>query len=494
MTIRKKLHLSNILMIVIPVCVIMLAGMLCLAFLRNHYFDSLEDMFEYDNGLYSAQSLTFSYWGDFEDDPEAAAAGLQGELAGMGFHVYVEKDGERFSSNLTEEDEECVRSLAGESLAASDSLTLTAGGASLLRQTQKIDGTVWQLTAVRPAAEDGEGFTGSYLRSYLLQLFVILGAVTLGTIVVTNFCLTHWVSHSILKPLKLLQEGASRIEEGDLDTAFTDIPQNEIGEVCRDFDSMRGRLKEATLSRLKYEHYRRELLAGISHDLRTPLTSIKGYADGLIEGIADTEKKRQRYYQAIRLRAGDMEALADNLSSFTQLETEELRVALAEWWLSDFVERLLDDYSMEAEKKNILFLNEIPRHGVRVLLDETEMKRVFRNLFENSVKYRTAEQSVIRLWSRRLEDSVEIGVSDDGPGVPEEEVSRIFESFYRGDRSRTKPGNGSGLGLAVAKRIVESHGGTIRAENGGGSRKDGQEGRETAHGRGLTIVICLPVL
>ena len=166
----------------------------------------------------------------------------------------------------------------------------------------------------------------------------------------------------------------------------------------------------------------------------------------------------------------------------------------AEWWLSDFVERLLDDYSMEAEKKNILFLNEIPRHDIRVLLDETEMKRVFRNLFENSVKYRTAEQSVIRLWSRRLEDSVEIGVSDDGPGVPEEEVSRIFESFYRGDRSRTKPGNGSGLGLAVAKRIVESHGGTIRAENGGENRKDGQEGRETAHGRGLTIVICLPVL
>ncbi len=497
MTIRRKLHLSNILMIVIPVCIIMLTGMLCITFLRNHYFDSLEDMFEYDNGLYSAQSLTFSYWGDFEDDPETAVAGLQGELAGMGFHVYVEKDGRRFSSNLTEEDEECLEQMdVRESLERCDSLTLTSGGSSLLLQSQEINGTVWKLIAVRPASEDGEGFSGSYLRSYFLLLFGILGSVTLGIIVVTNFFLTHWVSHSILKPLKLLQEGASRIEEGDLDTEFTDIPKNEIGEVCRDFDNMRERLKEATLARIQYENYRRELLAGISHDLRTPLTSIKGYTDGLIEGIADTEEKRQRYYRAIRLRAGDMEALADNLSSFTRLETEELRVSPVEWDLSEFVKRLLEDYSVEAEKKNILFLNEVSEKGLRVLLDETEMKRVFQNFFENSVKYRTSDQSVIRLWCRRQEGAVEIRVSDDGPGVPEEELTQIFESFYRGDRSRTQAGNGSGLGLAVAKRIVEAHGGTIWAVNGDGSRKDGQERRTCNHGngQGLTIIIRLPLL
>ncbi len=113
-----------------------------------------------------------------------------------------------------------------------------------------------------------------------------------------------------------------------------------------------------------------------------------------------------------------------------------------------------------------------------MLLDETEMKRVFQNFFENSVKYRNSDRSVIRLWSRRQGNLVEIGVSDDGPGVPEDELSHIFESFYRGDRSRTEPGNGSGLGLAVAKRIVESHGGSIRAEN-----RDG-----------LTIIISLSVL
>ena len=124
------------------------------------------------------------------------------------------------------------------------------------------------------------------------------------------------------------------------------------------------------------------------------------------------EEKRQRYYRAIRLRAGDMEALADNLSSFTRLETEELRVSPVAWDLSEFVKRLLEDYSVEAEKKNILFLNEVPEKGIRLLLDETEMKRVFQNFFENSVKYRTSAQSVIRLWCRRQEDAVEIGVSD----------------------------------------------------------------------------------
>ena len=191
-----------------------------------------------------------------------------------------------------------------------------------------------------------------------------------------------------------------------------------------------------------------------------------------------------------------MEALAGNLSSFTRLETEELRVSPVEWDLSEFVKRLLEDYSVEAEKKNILFLNEVSEKGIRLLLDETEMKRVFQNFFENSVKYRTSAQSVIRLWCRRQEDAVEIGVSDDGPGVPEEELTQIFESFYRGDRSRTQAGNGSGLGLAVAKRIVEVHGGTIWAVNGDGSRKDGQERRTCNHGngQGLTIIIRLPLL
>lgn len=487
MTIRKKLQISNILMLIIPVCVIGIVAMFCVKFLGNHFFDSMEDMFEADNGLYSAQSLVFSYWGDFRDHPEKAAAGLEGELSELGFHLEVRKNGQRTSSNFTDEDEECVETMTGNALHNVENLAFHNQGASLVRQTGVFGDTVWEVTAIRPKEQAGSSFSGSYLRDYLVKFVSIVGIATLSILACTNFLLSQWISRSILKPLKALQEGANRIEEGDLDFAIPTPTRDEIGEVCTDFDQMRKRLKEAAQSKLEYETYRKELLAGISHDLRTPLTSIKGYADGLLEGIADTEEKRLRYYRAIRQRAGDMEVLADNLSSFSHLETERLRMHPKPCRLSDFLKELLDSYAVEAEKKKLLLLNETQDTEVVLLLDEAEMKRVFINIFENSAKYRIAQHSILYLTSKRLKNNeLEIAISDDGPGVPEADLERIFNSFYRGDQSRTKPEKGSGLGLAVAKQIVECHGGTIHAEAG---RNQG----ETNAGQGLTIMITLPI-
>ncbi len=486
MTIRKKLQISNIMMLIIPVCVVGMVAIFCVKFLGNHFFDSMEDMFEADNGLYSAQSLVFSYWGDFRDHPEKAAAGLTGELSDLGFHLEVLKNGERVSSNFTEEDEACVEKMTENALHNVENLAFHNEGASLVRQTGVFDDTVWELTAIRPKEQEGSSFSGSYLREYLVKFVSVVGVATLGILAFTNFILSQWISRSILKPLKVLQEGANRIEEGELDFAIPTPTKDEIGEVCTDFDHMRKRLKDAAQSKLEYESYRQELLAGISHDLRTPLTSIKGYADGLLDGIANTEEKRQRYYRAIRQRAGDMEVLADNLSSFSRLETEKLRIHPEKSSLSGFLEKLLDSYTVEAEKKKIILLNELSLEDVQVFVDEAEMKRVFVNIFENSAKYRTAERSIIRLNSKKLEKSVEIRITDDGPGVPTQDLERIFNSFYRGDQSRTNPGKGSGLGLAVAKQIVECHGGSIRAESG-------EKQPETDGGKGLSIVITLPV-
>lgn len=476
MTIRRKLQISNILMLVIPVVVMAAAGLLCFKLKDNHYFDAVEDILEYDGGAYYAQSLCFSYWQDFEENPDKAAADLQVDLAAMGFHLWVSRDGEERYSNLAEEEEERAEQLLEKRDTAVKGMILSEGDADLILNQEELDGVPWTMMAIRLNGPESSstGRTGSVNR--LLVIFLILALAAIGAILLTNAILAFCVSRSILTPMKRLQEGANRIEEGDLDFDFGEIPQDEIGEVCRDFDRMRLRLKEATRARLEYENYRRELLAGISHDLRTPLTSIKGYADGLLEGIADTEEKRQRYYRAIRTRAGDMEALADSLSSFSRLENRKLNLSAQPCRLSDFLGDLLEGYAVEAEKKGILFINDVPRDEVWLRLDEAEMKRVFINLFENSAKYRSRSQSVIHL-SRRCDGTmVEIRVADDGPGVPEEDLEHIFNSFYRGDRSRTNPAGGSGLGLAVARQIVEGHGGTIRAEND----------------RGLTVILCLP--
>ena len=479
MTIRKKLLISNILMIVIPVVAALLVGGFCLFLPGSQSLDSLEDLFEYDNGMYSAQSLIFSYRGEITADSHSKIRSLGTELENLNFHFSLWSGDEIVYTNLTMEEERRIAELERGIQVEQDSLMVTSQDTVLIQQQLSEEaGKPLILTAVRLT---GDGVTGGYmissLRNYLITVVLILSITILGTIVVTNFLLTHWVSRSILRPMRHLQECAHRIEEGDLDFELPAPAENEIGEVCRDFDSMRGRLKEAANTRLEYESYRKELLAGISHDLRTPLTSIKGYVEGLIEGIANTEEKKQRYYRAIETRTKDMEALVENLSSFTRLEAKPMAFHPEELVLADFVAQVLKEYEEEARKQNILFVNEVRDRQLKIGIDYPEMKRALVNLFENSVKYRTKENSVIRIRAERIGRFIHLNISDDGPGVPEEELEHIFVSFYRGDQARTNPGSGSGLGLAIVKQIAEGHGGTVYARNQ----------------QGLTVVIKLPV-
>ena len=245
-----------------------------------------------------------------------------------------------------------------------------------------------------------------------------------------------------------------------------------------DFEEMRAYLKESVDQRLRDEKKRRALITGISHDLRTPLTSISGYLDGLIDGIADTPEKRMRYLQAIKTRTGNLVSLVDSLSEYSRLDNG-FRYHMEAADFKEFIEQYLETLNPDAEQNQVELVFSYGKETYPVRIDKEEFKRVFDNLFNNTVKYRTLEKSYVQISLERTltGTDIELIYQDDGPGVPQESLEQIFDSFYRVDDARSQSEKGSGIGLAVVREIILGHGGSVQAEN-----RDG-----------LAIIIHLPI-
>ena len=496
MTVKKKLIVSNILMIVIPVLLALLFVIVSFKTVGNRYWESMEEMYDDKSGIYSAQSILFAYKNEIRDRSDLeyqksedgrtkvslektnVMVSLEQELQDLGYHFRIRLDEETLWSTITHEDEERMEEYFEEDYDNLGLLTLSEKDLSIVKNTFEHDGKIFELAAVHTQSEDQPVSSESYFRKYIMTFILFFALFIAMAVMLVNASLSGWIVRSIMRPLNILKDGTRRIADGDLEWELDYHNKDEFGEVCGEFDRMRGHLRESVETRIQYEQYRRELIAGISHDLRTPLTSIKGYTEGLQDGIADTPEKQKRYYEAIHVRAMDMEALVDSLSVFSRLENRHHRYQLELVDMKEYLEQLLEEYKEEAEQKKITLLMEWTARNTQVKLDLQEMHRVFINLFENSVKYRTKERSVIKLILDERGTDLEIRVADDGPGVPEADLEHIFNSFYRGDASRTKPGSGSGLGLAIVKQIVEGHGGKICAYND----------------HGLVIVITLPLV
>lgn len=221
------------------------------------------------------------------------------------------------------------------------------------------------------------------------------------------------------------------------------------------------------------------MITGISHDLRTPLTTIMGYLDGLLDGIADTPEKRQRYLQAIKTRTVNLVSLVDSLSEYSRLDAD-FHYHMEETDFKDYVEKYLELVRPDMENQQVQIEYICGKGGFMVRLDREEFKRIFNNLFANTVRYRRKENSRVMISLKRtLEgNNAEMVFLDDGPGVPEGSLEQIFDSFYRVDDSRNSAEKGNGIGLAVVREIILGHGGTIRAENRGG----------------LAVIVTIPVI
>lgn len=302
------------------------------------------------------------------------------------------------------------------------------------------------------------------LRLKSAATIVIFGSIM--TIIFTASILVAWLYQGILKPLDALKKATRQLQEGNLDFSLQDnISDDEIGQLCADFEEMRMHLKKEIEVRIQYEQDLRELISNISHDIKTPLTAIKGYAEGLLDGVADTPEKQEKYLKTIYAKASDMTTLVDELSFYTKIDTNNIPYHFEKMLVNDYFQDCVEDNRAELELVNVALAyesNVAPE--VLVLGDREQLRRVMNNLIGNAVKYRgdkEKEQITVRLTED--ETMVWIEVEDNGQGIPENALPYVFERFYRADASRNSKQGGSGLGLAIAKKIIEEHGGSISA-------------------------------
>lgn len=483
MTIRQKIRLSNIMMALIPILLTAMIVAVCLNTSLGSYWYTLETMYQDENGIQSAQSLIYTYqqelwennWGEGvhtelteEIKKSEKMNHLEKKLSKMGYHFLIRKNGHEIFSNISEEEMETAESVAGTAIESAKTLTASYHDVSVIKHTFYHGEKAFSIIAVHSGGTDQTVI--SYLQNYILNYILGFIIAFLVLTVCVNAVLSWWISKSVLCPLKMLSLGTKEIRDGNLDTVIDYTKTDEFGEVCRDFDEMRVYLKISVEQRLEDEQRRKDLITGISHDLRTPLTSISGYLDGLMEGIANTPEKRQRYLSAIKTRAKDLSRLVDSLSEYNRLDSATFHYHLEPGDLNGFIRQYLNAYEEEAGRNGLSFHVMSDGGSYPVLFDKNEMKRVLDNLFTNTIKYRKEGHSSVVISLRRVERStvVEFIFSDDGPGVPKESLDRIFESFYRVDGARSNSGEGSGIGFAVVKEIIAGHKGIVHAENHGG--------------------------
>lgn len=304
------------------------------------------------------------------------------------------------------------------------------------------------------------------LRLKGVATIVIFGSVM--TIVFTAAILVAWLYQGILKPLNALKKATRQLQEGNLDYSLKDnIADDEIGQLCADFEEMRVHLKKEIEVRIQYEQDLKELISNISHDLKTPLTTIKGYTEGLLDGVADTPERREKYLKMIYAKAGDMTTLVDELAFYTKIDTNNIPYHFEKIRVNDYFQDCAEDSRAELELINVtLEFQSMIGDEVMVLGDREQLRRVMNNLIGNAVKYRgNKDQGIIEVSLLEEENMVRVEVKDNGQGISRESLPYVFERFYRADISRNSKQGGSGLGLAIAKKIIEEHEGTIRAES-----------------------------
>jgi Signal transduction histidine kinase len=285
-------------------------------------------------------------------------------------------------------------------------------------------------------------------------------------LVITTFIVVKWLYRSIVRPLTELSHAANQISEGNLDGEVSVGKKDEIGQLQQDFESMRQHLKELSEQRLRYQQEAREMISNISHDMKTPLTAIKGYSEGLLDGVADTPEKQDRYYRTIYTKAADMERMVDELGFYAKIEQKAMTYDFRVLPIREFLEDCIEELSFDMETIGFEFRYEDhSAPGTTALFDPEHIKRVIINIVGNSIKYMDKTPGRITMTVTEDGEFVWIAVTDNGSGIHKSDIPYVFDRFYRADSSRGTKKGGSGLGLSIVKSIVEAHGGTAAAES-----------------------------
>ena len=282
--------------------------------------------------------------------------------------------------------------------------------------------------------------------------------------ILTSALITIWVNRDIYKPIKELSIAMKKIAEGNFDYYLENKQTGDIGTLYDNYEQMRLGLKENAEEKADREKKSKELISNISHDLKTPITSIKGYVEGIMDGVADTPEKMDKYIKTIYNKANDMDRLINELTTYSGIDSNKIPYHFHVINLADYFEDCVEEVGLDLDSKSITlnFTNLAPS-DTAIVADPEQLKKVINNIISNSVKYMGHDKGVIDIRILDEGESVRIEIEDDGKGIPAKDIGNIFERFYRTDSSRNSMQGGSGIGLSIVKKIIEDHGGYVWA-------------------------------
>lgn len=296
----------------------------------------------------------------------------------------------------------------------------------------------------------------------LQQLFINLMIAMIVVMIITALCLMLWIYKSMVIPIHHLQKAAQNIKEGNLDFEIQGKDKSEISELCNDFEEMRWNLKLSKEEKQRYNEESRALIANISHDLKTPITSIKGYVEGIRDGVADTPERMELYMTTIYNKTMEMDRLINELNIYSIIETNRIPYSFHTINVSSYFNDCVEEVGMDLDEKNInLAYYDYTNKNIRIKADPEQLKRVVNNIIGNSVKYMDKEKGFIIIRLKDVGDHVQIEIEDNGKGIASKDLPKIFDRFYRTDSSRNSAQGGSGIGLSIVKKVIEEHHGKI---------------------------------
>lgn len=476
MKLKNKLIISFLMIMAIPLFLFCVFSVVLVRYqfviIQNSYGVSAEltDFFPSNNKLFSQlmNNVQLKLQEEVEEDSglledkEALEVYCQKE-AGKFINVVVLKDNDIYYSYKPLQQEE-IEAIEKES---QDAEITSASGSVYLSQENTILGK-----AVDSTFADGsraQVYTLVKVNQWLPELKQLVVQFILAMIFIlflTACIFTTWIYRSIVQPIKELRQATEKIKSGNLDFQVVASSNDEMGQLCTDFEKMRQRLKESAEEKIRFDNENRELISNISHDLKTPITSIKGYVEGIMDGVADTPEKMERYLKTVYNKTNDMQRLIDELTFYSKIDTNRIPYNFRKINVSDYFGDCAEEVGLDLGAKNIVFqyANYVDEN-VMVIADPEQIRRVVNNIIGNSCKYFDKSQCFINMRIKDVGDFIQVEIEDNGKGIAAKDIPYIFDRFYRTDSSRNSSKGGSGIGLSIVRKIMEDHGGKVWASS-----------------------------
>lgn len=473
MKLRTRLIISFCIIIFVPV---MLAGVTMWGF-GQFQMRTLRQLYNMEGSVYdyltnSIKVLSHFTKADYEalqkvaeEEPEkleeqAYLDKINQELAGKYSYLIIRKedsiiyggeDNDEILANLPEYDKETTEGASGVYMEGEEQVLLKQID---FEYPDESPGTVFIVTCMERIVPE------------VKKMVIDMGVSVVLILMFTAGMLTVWIYRGIINPIKRLQMATQNIKEGNLDFTIAEGSHDEIGELCRNFEDMRLRLKESAEEKITSEKENKVLISNISHDLKTPITAIKGYVEGIMDGVADTPEKHDKYIRTIYNKANEMDTLINELTLYSKIDANRIPYNFKRINVADYFSDCVEEVGLELEAENIklTYINYVDV-DVQIIADPEQLRRVINNIIGNSVKYLDKEQGFINIRIRDVGDFIQVELEDNGKGIAAKDLPYIFDRFYRTDASRNSATGGSGIGLSIVRKIIEDHGGKIWANS-----------------------------